>query len=105
MVEEIEYECQICGKTKWEPEIPTECPDCLSTSLDKINTRKRDEDNGVCSVGAPDDVESDVDCELIATHTAEITQLYEDGTNTRKICDYHKKLWDGSDHVEEFNSL
>lgn len=106
MVTEVQYKCTICGGKGWSPNVPSECPDCTNPELEQINTRERDEENGECSIGAPEDANSDVNCELIATHEADVESDYEDtGYYTRKICDKHKRLWEGSPNIIEIREL
>jgi len=105
MVTEHKFECEICGLKNWRYEIPEECPDCLSTRVTEIDTRSRDESNGECSVGAPPESSSDINCQLIATHIATIDADTTERQTERKICDKHKRMWDGSKHVADIRKL
>jgi hypothetical protein len=103
MVTEVKYECNLCHLKEWGSEIPDECTDCGLDEFTQIDSRERDESNGFCSVGSEDAI---VNCELVATHEADIESEYEEkGYITRKVCTEHKNFWEGSPNIIEMRGL
>lgn len=104
MITEYKQECEICGYKGWKNNKKDECPDCFS-SLDVVETRERDESNGFCSIGDSLDEGSDINCNLVATHTAATETDFQDEPHQHKLCDKHAKLWEGSDVVLQLNEI
>lgn len=103
MVTEVKYKCNLCHLKEWGSKIPNECPDCEHDEFTQIDSRERDESNGFCSIGSEEAI---VNCELVATHEADVESEYEEtGYTTHKLCTSHKNFWDGSPNVIEIREL